>query len=183
MICQIRKQLTVVMCKMQIFAAMLMCAVGGGAILACGGSEADSGASSGSAKVAVDPTSPGPLMQPGQNCLRCHSPSGTAKRVPWTAGGTVYASKDAAANAGIAGVKVTLSDKAGKTVSLVTNEAGNFYTAEPFAAGGINIKLEKDGKVRTMPRPAPAGSCGACHSYPDPIGDGVSIAEGRVYLN
>jgi hypothetical protein len=122
-------------------------------------------------------------MQPGQNCLRCHSPSGTAKRVPWTAGGTVYASKDAAANAGIAGVKVTLSDKAGKTVSLVTNEAGNFYTAEPFAAGGINIKLEKDGKVRTMPRPAPAGSCGACHSYPDPIGDGVSIAEGRVYLN
>jgi hypothetical protein len=150
----------------------------GMALFAC----ASDGGSSTSGVSAVDPNTPGPLMRPGQNCLRCHGPNREAASKPWSAGGTVYPSPDSPVDKGMAGVSVLLVDAAGKRVTLTTNAVGNFYTAEPLK-GPINVTLEKDGKVKKMPRGAPAGSCGACHSYPDPTGDGVSMAEGRVYLN
>jgi cytochrome c553 len=143
---------------------------------ACASSE------NGTADSKTDSKTPSPLMRPGENCLRCHGPNREAASKPWSAGGTVYATKDAPVDQGLAGVTVTLSDSNGKTVKLTTNAAGNFYTPEPLVPP-LGITLEKEGKVRKMPRSAPAGSCAACHSYPDATGDGISVAEGRVYLN
>lgn len=119
---------------------------------------------------------PGPLMRAGENCLRCHQENGTAKNV-WTAAGTVYLHDQADREQGLAGVKVILQNPSGKTVTLFTNEAGNFFTAEPLEQG-YSVRIEKEGKSMAMSSPPPAGSCNACHSLP-PVGN----APGRIFLS
>lgn len=114
--------------------------------------------------------STGPLMRPGQNCLRCHQENETVDGdpPPWTAGGTVYASDDAADDEGVEGVKVTLTDIEGTVVELTTNSAGNFFTSTPLVSPWW-VSLEYQGQTVDMPVPPPAGSCNACHS-PNPVG-------------
>jgi hypothetical protein len=52
---------------------------------------------------------PGPLMRPGENCLRCHS-EGTKERAPvWTAAGTVFRRIDAMRDEVVEGVHVTVT--------------------------------------------------------------------------
>ncbi|WP_437917321.1 hypothetical protein WME73_25120 [Sorangium sp. So ce302] len=122
---------------------------------------------------AVWQTTPGPLMRPGDNCLRCHNPvANTAP--PWSAAGTVYDAPDADRNDGVAGVTVIVSDAGGKSVALVTNEAGNFHTAEALV-NPLRIRLEYEGRSIEMSIEAPAGSCNACHADP-PVGG----APGRI---
>jgi hypothetical protein len=72
------------------------------------------------------------------------------------------------------GVTVVLRDEDGKEVRLVSNEAGNFFTAEPLR-GSLDVTLEHQGRSRKMPDRAPAGSCNFCHSPPP------SAAQGRIY--
>lgn len=139
-------------------------------------------------------TAPGPMMRPGENCLSCHREGGEAGRRVWSAAGTVYPTATSRRTEGVAGVKVTLTDINGKEVVLTTNAVGNFYTAEPLAFDGkayafdgrpdepgkmprFRIRLDYKGKSREMPYDAPAGSCNACHSSPDPID-----ARGRIFL-
>ena len=118
----------------------------------------------------------GPLMRPGENCLRCHSPGNNLGAPVWTAGGTVYPRKDAAEDEGLAGVRVTITGAAGEKVTLTTNAVGNFYTAEPLTKP-YRVVLERDGRTKEMPIDAPAGSCNACHSWPDASGG----APGRIF--
>ena len=78
-----------------------------------------------------------PLMNPGQDCMSCHCTDDkvacTASALPWTAAGTVFSDYRATVNDGVQGVHVLITDAMGKQLDLVTNEAGNFYTAEPIA--------------------------------------------------
>lgn len=104
---------------------------------------------------------PGPLMRPGWNCLSCHRPQGQAANHVWSAGGTVFAGPTT--ERGVAGVQIVLTDEAGKTVRLVSNSVGNFYTAEPLS-GSLAVRAERDGKAVSMPERAPAGSCNFCHT-------------------
>ena len=122
-------------------------------------------------------TEPGPTMRPGDNCLRCHNPLGEAARRPWSAAGTVFLTLDAARNAGVPEVRVRFEDGDGREVTtLVTNEAGNFYTDLPLP-DPFFVSLEHDGERIAMPCAPPAGSCNACHS-PNPVG----YAPGRIYV-
>ena len=123
-------------------------------------------------------TEPGPLMRPGWNCLAsgCHFPDGRETPPDWGAGGTVFERFDAASHQGIPDVAVTLRDARGMEVRLLTNAAGNFYTAEPLE-GPIDVTLERGGRTIKMPTPAPAGSCNFCHAQPA-IPDGPA---GRIY--
>jgi hypothetical protein len=122
-------------------------------------------------------TTPGPTMRPGDNCLRCHNPQGQASRRPWTAAGTVFPKLDARATDGVAGVTVRFTEQSGREIeSLVTNEAGNFYTDRPLPDPYF-VSLEYEGETIEMPCAPPAGSCNACHS-PNPVG----FAPGRIYL-
>jgi hypothetical protein len=90
-------------------------------------------------------TEVGPLMAPGQDCLPCHD--GTrAQR--WTAAGTW----------GRQGATVVLQDSGGKTVTLVTNQVGNFYTAEALA---FPLRASVDGQQ--MGPDATYGGCNRCH--------------------
>lgn len=139
-------------------------------VLACG---SDGGASTDTS--ATEAT--GPLMRPGENCLRCHSPN-TKERAPvWTAGGTIFARRDAERDEGVPGVKVFITGAAGEKVELETNEVGNFYTRAPLTKP-YRVAIEYQGRRKEMPVDAPAGSCNACHSWPDPSGG----APGRIYV-
>lgn len=112
----------------------------------------------------------GPLMLPGENCLRCHSDRSQYPEAPaWTAGGTVFESATAESSRGVTGAMIFLTDKTGRTVKLSSNSAGNFYTREPLTPP-FRVALEYEGQRAEMPIEAPAGSCNACHSHPDPTG-------------
>lgn len=117
---------------------------------------------------------PGPLMRAGDNCLRCHRENGEAQNL-WTAAGTVYATPEADRDDGLENVQVILEDSSGKVVTLTTNAAGNFYTAEPLLPD-YRVRVERNGKSLAMSFSPPAGSCNACHSIP-PVGN----APGRIF--
>jgi hypothetical protein len=117
----------------------------------------------------------GPTMRPGQDCLRCHSERSGQGAPPWSVAGTVFPHKQAAASEGINGVRVLVTDARGKSVELVSNAVGNFYTDEPLEIP-LRVAIEQAGPRREMPVRAPSGSCNACHS-PQPVGG----TEGRLY--
>ncbi len=119
----------------------------------------------------------GPLMAPGQNCLRCHTEGSGANAPPWTVGGTVFASRDASTDDGVEGVTVVVRDGTGKELRLVTNSAGNFYSRDTLTFPA-RVRIERGNTTIEMPRDVPAGSCNACHSHPDPAGG----ARGRIYI-
>jgi hypothetical protein len=125
-----------------------------------------------------------PLMMPGEDCLECHGRRTLPGYSPtiadpqdgpeWTVAGTVFRTESSPANGGLDGAKVHVRDAAGRTLTLDTNRAGNFYTEEPMTfplrvtveAGGIAVEMEDD---------VTYGGCNGCHRLP-PRGE----AEGRV---
>ena len=124
---------------------------------------------------ALSATEPrGPTMRPGANCLRCHSASGEAKSRPFSFGGTVFPAADSGACEGVAGVTIRVTDAKGKTVTVVSNAVGNFWSAEPLEAP-LSMEAELEGRVAKMPGTAPTGGCALCHSWPDAVS-----ASGRI---
>lgn len=124
----------------------------------------------------VEPAAFGPTMRPGDNCLRCHNERSSTGAPPWSAAGTVFSRFDSDRDEGVEGVTVTITDAAGKVVTLTTNEVGNFYTAEQLLVP-FRVAIERDGVRKVMPEAPPAGSCNACHSIP-PVGG----APGRIAI-
>lgn len=87
----------------------------------------------------------GPLMLPGQDCLACHD---GAQALRWTVAGTWSR----------AGATVTLADSRGRTVTLTTNQVGNFYTSQALA-----FPLTARVGGQQMPDPVTYGGCNRCH--------------------
>jgi hypothetical protein len=104
-----------------------------------------------------------PMMKPGEDCLRCH---GSGGGLHWYAAGTVYADPQAAAGDGIQGAEVVITDANQRTISLKTNGAGNFYTAETLVFPAT-VEVRRNGKVNQMPTQAPQGGCNSCHTGSD----------------
>lgn len=121
----------------------------------------------------------GPLMKPGDNCLRCHRTERTEypSAPPWTAAGTVFPGPDSPTSDGMSGVQVILSDAEGNAVvTLTTNAAGNFYTSQALPEG-FRVALEYEGERIAMPCAPPLGNCGACHNMP-----AIGGTKGRVFI-
>ena len=133
-----------------------------------------------------------PVMDPGLDCLTCHSagsstscstsPCRAAWR-PWSLAGTVYGSPDAGTADGVAGVQVVVTDSTGKTLTLVSNAAGNFYTAEPLSFPLASLMVQ-NGKHRmamnldpSIAMPPQIGSCNLCHTQPPAF-----TAPGRLFV-
>lgn len=116
-----------------------------------------------------------PTMAPGNDCLGCHYANGRASGRVWTVAGTVFPRADSATSEGLQGVQVLLTDVTGKALTLHTNAAGNFYTAESLGqlqtvalqtptrrlvmnlaivGGGLGLALSPNGTV----------SCNICHT-------------------
>jgi hypothetical protein len=120
----------------------------------------------------------GPLMRPGDNCLRCHSRTGEAKRKVFSFGGTIFAKADSPRCAGgEADVTIRVTDAAGKTVSVVSNDAGNFWSEEPLTPP-FRMEAQRGDRIAKMPIDAPTGGCALCHRNPNP----VSGALGRIRI-
>jgi hypothetical protein len=115
-------------------AAMLLVAPGG-----CGGEAAD-----------------GPGMRPGEDCLACHNPAGSASAHWFGAAGTVVDG----AGAPLAGVAVSLTDSRSRVVNDVTNWAGNFYFAQELTPP-LAVSVVGEAGERTMA--AATGACNSCH--------------------
>ncbi|MBI4701456.1 MAG: hypothetical protein HY744_09900 [Deltaproteobacteria bacterium] len=108
----------------------------------------------------------GPVMLPGTDCLRCHLDSGRAKLV-LAAAGTVFSGPDCPA--GVEGATVRLWDDVGRSLDLVSNEVGNFYTSEPLVPP-LRAAVDLQGVVAEMREPTISGSCGACHAAGSAVG-------------
>jgi cytochrome c553 len=121
---------------------------------------------------AEDPLLPGPMMRPGQNCIRCHKAGGEASNKPWTAAGTIYNDLNDDVCSGVNGVDVVFLNAQFIEIGRVTsNTAGNFYTNMPLPQG-FRVAVERGGRRITMPEAPAAGSCNACHSD-NPVGNAL----------
>ena len=114
-----------------------------------------------------------PVMRPGDNCLRCHSGE---RAQAWTVAGTLFASPTATTDMGVEGASVFVTDANGKTLTLHTNGAGNFYTAEDLVFP-LRIQAQRGSTQVGMLMRAPDGACNSCHT--DPPANG---APGRIYV-
>ncbi|MBI4954664.1 MAG: carboxypeptidase regulatory-like domain-containing protein [Myxococcales bacterium] len=133
-----------------------------------GGSTASSGGAGGATSCSL--TEPawglgGDRMLPGTDCLACHAPGETAQGSPFTVAGTVF--RSASCPEPVAGATVHVEDANGTARALVTNEVGNFFTADALVAT-FTVSVEVDGVVEPMVSGAPSGACGSCHQ-----GDGA----------
>ncbi len=115
-----------------------------------------------------------PTMRPGEDCLACHSAGGSASARRFTAAGTVFGDVHANHDEGVANANVVITDSAGNTLTLRTNGAGNFYTAEALHFP-IQVQVENSQTMKMVDRPA-SGSCNSCHTVP------AEKAPGRLFV-
>ncbi len=116
----------------------------------------------------------GPMMRPGNNCLRCHSEGGQASSRPFSVGGTVFERGNASRCEGVAGVIIEVTDAKQKRVVLTSNAVGNFYSDEPLTPP-LSMVARHEGRSATMSIASPTGGCALCHSWPDAVS-----ASGRI---
>ncbi len=154
---------------------LLSIAIAAVTLTACGGTQSNTTCSVSNAFALEPNEKTGPEMRPGNNCLRCHVATGSAKNRPFSFGGTIFAKPDDALCGGVAGVTVKVTDKNGKVVEVVSNAVGNVYSAEPLEQP-LSIEATFQGRTRKMPVTTPTGGCALCHSFPDKTGG----AEGRI---
>jgi hypothetical protein len=110
----------------------------------------------------------GPGHRPGQPCLTCHGASGPAS-IPFSVGGTVYATQGGAKPADQALVRI--EDIDGHLVTAKTNIVGNFYVllTEFQLHYPIQMKVTSSDGAQTSQMftvSNRAGSCADCHSNP-----------------
>jgi hypothetical protein len=110
----------------------------------------------------------GPLMTPGEDCHGCHG--------DFTVSGTVFKSPDALPQFGLGGASVLVDDAAGRSLSLTTNSAGNFYTREDLTFP-LTVSVQLGENVRRMAPLVDQPGCNNCHDVP-PIGS----ATGRIFI-
>ncbi len=95
----------------------------------------------------------GPMMEPGSDCLECHGGRGGEEdAVAWTVAGTWSGQ----------GLHVYVQDSAGKSFTIRTNQAGNFYTREPIQ---FPIRVAVEGRFMPANVAASDASCNRCHGF------------------
>ena len=93
---------------------------------------------------------------PGQNCFQaCHNHG-------FTLAGTLYT--NATGNTAFTGATITITDSNGKTIDVVTNLNGNFYTMEPLVFPVLTMASACPSAVRMTAAVAANGrACNSCH--------------------
>jgi hypothetical protein len=131
---------------------------------------------------------PGPEHRPGQPCLVCHGPDGSAGDEEFVLAGTVYLTQTEPT--GLGGARVLLDDDAGHTLTATTNSAGNFFVVRDGddEEGGVSARFDIVFPIRVRVRYGDTeramrsfiereGSCAHCHG---PSVDARS--NGRVFV-
>lgn len=104
-----------------------------------------------------------PQMRPGQDCLACHSATGLASGLNFTLGGTIYPAAYAGTEGGLGSAEIDVVDHDNRKLALLSNGAGNFYSAEPIVFP-ITVSVKVGQQRFTMQSYPPNGHCNACHS-------------------
>jgi mono/diheme cytochrome c family protein len=104
-----------------------------------------------------------PQMDPGQDCLSCHTATGVASALNFSVGGTVYPAAYAGTEGGLFSAEIDITDSNGRKLALLSNGAGNFYSAEAVEFPAM-VAAKVGGQVFGMQSPAPNGHCNVCHS-------------------
>jgi hypothetical protein len=107
----------------------------------------------------------GPTMLPGEDCLACHNPGGSAREEWFGAAGTVF---DPDGNPA-AGVTVAVTDSLARAVSDVTNSAGNFYFPQELTPP---LQVTISAAAGAVSMADATGACNSCHragGSPGPI--------------
>lgn len=108
----------------------------------------------------------GPLHRPGQPCLVCHSPAG-GRHPDFSVAGTVYQNQNTKVPAH--DVLVKLTDSQGRTYSVATNCAGNFYVDERDYSPVYPMTVTMHYGTLDTPMFTKIyrnGSCASCHTDP-----------------
>jgi hypothetical protein len=114
-----------------------------------------------------------PIMNPGERCIECHKERGGPG---FTIAGTVFdQAKEADSCIGTrTPVKVVITGADGKSISIETNEAGNFYSRESVAMP-YKAMVVSGTKKNVMSHAPKTGDCNSCHTA-----DGAEGAPGRI---
>lgn len=107
---------------------------------------------------------PGPTHRPGQPCTTCHGGAGPGSP-EFVVAGTVFRTREGGAPAPGVDVVVTAAD--GRSITLLTNQVGNFYLPrrEWDAPFPMHVTIAFGGVTRTMQtRIGGDGGCATCHS-------------------
>jgi hypothetical protein len=111
-------------------------------------------------------------MNPGMACMGCHT---TEDGPPFAVAGTVYPTvHEPDSCAGVSGVKVLIIDANGNIHTPVTNDHGNFFTADPIPVP-YRAMLVQGSNLRSMRSPQTNGDCNSCHTE-----WGTNDASGRL---
>jgi hypothetical protein len=94
-------------------------------------------------------------MHPGESCGQCH---GSGDAPSFGAAGTVH---PAGADDGLADVSIDITDSSGRSVSLVSNDVGNFYTTRALTPP-LQVTLSRAGGP-SVSATVPGGDCNGCH--------------------
>jgi hypothetical protein len=122
----------------------------------------------------------GPLMEPGNACIACHSQySGPEAPPVYFAAGTVYDTGHEPSRCNgvnVSGAQVVFTDANNTDHPVDVNSAGNFYlfTSMP---GPFHVKVVYNGMERAMTASPPSGDCNTCHTAA-----GDQSAPGRIVL-
>lgn len=115
-------------------------------------------------------------MHPGGTCISCHAGSG-GEAPAYAIAGTVYPTAHEPLDCnGSSGATVVIVDATGKTLTLTTNAAGNFYSSAAITTP-YHAKIVSNGKERAMVAAQTSGDCNACHTE-----SGTNSAPGRLML-
>jgi hypothetical protein len=117
-----------------------------------------------------------PIMLPGDDCLSCHTVGGEGAGHVWTLAGTVFTGPQAAVTDGVQGAQVLVTDSNGKALTLGTNEAGNFYTAESLQFP-VHVEVQQGNTRIGMDGHPAVGACNTCHNDPP-----TDEAIGRIFI-
>lgn len=109
----------------------------------------------------------GPEMRPGENCASCHN---------FSVSGTIFPKATSSAGSGLSGASIVITGADGKTVTLSSNGAGNFYTSSSIKFPA-KAELVKGANKMAMTQQLTNGECASCHSS-SPSGG----APGRLYV-
>lgn len=114
-----------------------------------------------------------PLMHPGGDCIGCHSSEGEGPT--FTVAGTVMGALDDDTDCnGIGGATVEILGTNGGTLTLVTNDAGNFFSTKALPTP-YTARVTINGTVFEMGTAQTSGRCNACHTAA-----GENGAPGRI---
>jgi len=104
----------------------------------------------------------------GAECIDCHRPGGKDPDHLFTAGGTVYGFPTAAADGGVGGVEIVITDARGRVVRLTSNAVGNFWTDArlDFPVAVRARRPGADGGTDPASPSCLSGRCNQCHTVP-----------------